>query len=336
VAIFATPLAFRWVDFTYAIQKGLNVFMEKPLTADGPTSRRMLKLAEEAKAKNLKVGVGLMSRHNRAMQELAERIHGGEIGKLLMIRASREHGPVGSFFSTAKPASGNELLWQIRRFHSFIWASGGAYSDANIHLIDHCCWMKDAWPAKAAAIGGRHFRGDYVDQNFDNYGVEYTFPDDTKFMFFSRFISGCEDVYASSALGTKGSAVFSKSGDCGQPSSTYRHQSWKKSDLIWESKAPTGEANPYQNEWNDLMDAIRDDKPYNEVERGVKASLATSMGRMAAHTGRIISFDDMLNCPHEMAPGADKFTMDSPPPVLANAHGKFPVPQPGIITKQEY
>ncbi len=59
VAIFATPLAFRWVDFTYAIQKGLNVFMEKPLTADGPTSRRMLKLAEEAKAKNLKVGVGL-------------------------------------------------------------------------------------------------------------------------------------------------------------------------------------------------------------------------------------------------------------------------------------
>ena len=70
IAIFTTPLAFRWVHFTYAIQKGLNVFMEKPLTADGPTSRRMLKLAEDAKAKNLKVGVGLMSRHSRAMQEL--------------------------------------------------------------------------------------------------------------------------------------------------------------------------------------------------------------------------------------------------------------------------
>ena len=72
IAIFTTPLAFRWVHFTYAIQKGLNVFMEKPLTADGPTSRRMLKLGEEAKAKNLKVGVGLMSRHNRAMQELSQ------------------------------------------------------------------------------------------------------------------------------------------------------------------------------------------------------------------------------------------------------------------------
>ena len=84
VAIFATPLAFRWVHFTYAIQKGLNVFMEKPLTADGPTSRRMLKLAEEATAKNLKVGVGLMSRHSRALQELAKRIQDGEIGDIIL------------------------------------------------------------------------------------------------------------------------------------------------------------------------------------------------------------------------------------------------------------
>ena len=38
VAIFATPLAFRWVHFSYAIEKGLNVFMEKPLTVDGPSA----------------------------------------------------------------------------------------------------------------------------------------------------------------------------------------------------------------------------------------------------------------------------------------------------------
>src|ERR1051325_5562406 len=65
IAIFATPLAFRWVHYTYAISKGLNVFMEKPLSADGPTTRRLIKLAEEASAKNLKCAVGLMSRHSR-------------------------------------------------------------------------------------------------------------------------------------------------------------------------------------------------------------------------------------------------------------------------------
>ncbi len=40
IVILTTPLAFRWLHFTYAIQKNLNVFMEKPLTADGPTSRQ--------------------------------------------------------------------------------------------------------------------------------------------------------------------------------------------------------------------------------------------------------------------------------------------------------
>ena len=34
IAIFASPLAFRWVHFGYAIQKGLHVFMEKPVTAE--------------------------------------------------------------------------------------------------------------------------------------------------------------------------------------------------------------------------------------------------------------------------------------------------------------
>ena len=42
VVILATPPAFRWVHYTYAIEKGVNVFMEKPITVDGPTTRRMI------------------------------------------------------------------------------------------------------------------------------------------------------------------------------------------------------------------------------------------------------------------------------------------------------
>ncbi len=80
-------------------------------------------------------------------------------------------------------------------------------------------------------------------------------------------------------------------------------------------KSRGDEENPYQNEWNDLVDAIRNDKPYNEVKRGVEASLVTSMGRMAAHTGKIITYDQMLNGQHEFAPGLDKLTMDSPAPL---------------------
>jgi len=60
------------------------------------------------------------------------------------------------------------------------------------------------------------------------------------------------------------------------------------------------------------------------------------MGRMAAHTGQEITFDDMLNCDQEFAPGVDKLTMDSPAPLPANSEGKYPQPMPGITRKHEY
>ena len=85
VVILATPPAFRWVHFAYAIEKGLNVFMEKPVTVDGPTSRKMLALAEKSIQKNLKVGVGLMCRHCKARQELFDRIKGGQIGDIVAL-----------------------------------------------------------------------------------------------------------------------------------------------------------------------------------------------------------------------------------------------------------
>ena len=84
------------------------------------------------------------------------------------------------------------------------------------------------------------------------------------------------------------------------------------------------------------MDAIRRDTPYNEVPRGAIASLVTSMGRMAAHTGRTITYEEMESCDHEFAPNVDQLTEDSPAPLQADATGKYPVPQPGITTRREY
>lgn len=341
VAIFATPPGFRWVHFTYAVKKGLNVFMEKPVTVDGPTSRRMFELGKQASAKNLKVGVGLMSRHSRALQQLHTRIQDGAIGDIILERGYRMHGPLGFFASLPKPPEMNDLLYQVQRFHSFIWASGGNFSDFYIHIIDHLCWMKDAWPIKAQALGGRHYKTSpegvaYVDQNFDTYSVEYTFDDGSTFIMDGRCMTGCKPIYASYAHGSKGMAVVSKSGDCGMPSSIHRGQKAEKSNMVWQSKVKPQERSPYQNEWNDLIEAIRKDRPYNETEYGVKASLVTSLGRMAAHTGQEITFEQILNSDHEMAPGLDKLTMDSAAPLVADAQGRYPMPQPGIVTDREY
>jgi predicted dehydrogenase len=344
VVILGTPPAFRWVHFRHAIDRNLHCFMEKPISVDGPTTKRMLALGEQSVKKNLKVGVGLMVRHCRARQELLSRIRDGQIGDIIAMRGYR----MGQGGGTAgpRPEGVSELAYQIQRFHAFLWASGGVFSDYYIHQIDECSWMKGAWPVEAHGTGGRHYRGDSLDQNFDTYSVQFTYPDGTKLYFDGRNMAGARNEFASYAHGSKGSAVISTLAHTPGMTRIYRGHKipvvMSKADLplaedpnlAWAYPQP--EKSPYQLEWDDLMEAIREDKPYNEVQRGAEASLVTCMGRMAAHTAQIITYDQMLNCPHEFAPGVDQLTMDGPAPLQLGPDGKYPAPQPGILKDREY
>jgi hypothetical protein len=189
----------------------------------------------------------------------------------------------------------------------------------------------------AQAVGGRHYKATkegvpFVDQNFDNYSVEYTYADGTKFYFYGRCVEGAHGQFSSYLHGTKGSAIAARSGDCNGPAAIFDGQSLTGTPR-WQT---TDRSNPYQNEWEVLMRAIRDNKPFNEVKSGVSASVASSMGRMAAHTGQVITFDQMLNCQHDFAPNVDKLTYSSDSPLMPDASGRYPVPQPGILTEREY
>ena len=304
----------------------------------------MLALAEESEKKNLKVGVGLMVRHCRARHELLRRIHDGQIGEILTMRAYR----MGQGGGTVGPreAGMSELAWQIRHFHSFLWASGGVFSDYYIHQIDECSWMKGSWPVEAHAMGGKQYPGNSLDQNFDVYSVQYVYPDGTRLYFDGRNMAGARNEFASYLHATKGSAVVTTLSHTPGMTRIYKGQNIPRveskadlplkpdTNLVWAFPQP--EKSPYQWEWDDLLDAIRNDKPYNEVKRGAEASLVASMGRMAAHTAQIITFDQVLNCPHEFAPGLDKLTADSPAPLQMMANGRYPVPEPGIKTNREY
>jgi hypothetical protein len=156
---------------------------------------------------------------------------------------------------------------------------------------------------------------------------------------------GCHDEFASYAHGSKGSAAISSAAHTPGRTRIYKGQivpglkgneplPANDPNLVWAFPQP--ERSPYQWEWDDLTEAIRQDKPYNEVKRGAEASLVASMGRMAAHTGQIVTFEQVLNSDHEFAPGVDKLTMDGPAPLVADAAGKYPVPQPGVVTTREY
>ena len=178
--------------------------MEKPTTVDGPSTRKMLALAERSAQKNLKVGVGLMCRHCDARKALLEHLGNGLIGEITCMRTYRLVGPAG--FTGPKPPEISELLYQIQKYLSFFWASGGLVHDYTSHNID----------------------------------------------------------------------------------------------------------------------------------AGRKASLVQIMGRMASHTGQVVTWDQALNHDHEFASGLDTLTMNSPAPLHVGKDGSYPLPQPGILSNREF
>ena len=327
IAIFATPPAFRAAHFAHAIAKGVHVFMEKPVSIDGPSTRRILALAAQADAKRLKVAVGLMCRHCDRRRELLDRLRDGAAGDLITFRGYRSHTPGHNLDLAPGPEGTSELMWQVRRFHNFLWASGGVFSDYCIHHIDEVCMMKGAWPTKADAVGGRHFKGAISDQNFDVYAVEYTFDDGAKFFYESRLMHNCRQHFGVYGQGSKGAFTISTSGHSPARPTIYRSQRVAKDNVLWTAEQP--EPNPYRREWDHFVAAIVADEPYNEAVRGAEASLVTAMGRFSAHVGRPVTFQEMLDCPEDLTAGVEHLTMASPAPVVADADGRYPVPNPG-------
>ncbi|TKJ35400.1 MAG: streptomycin biosynthesis protein StrI [Planctomycetes bacterium B3_Pla] len=320
VVILGTPPAFRPMHLEYAVAKGCHVFMEKSFAVDAPGIRRVLRAGKEAEKKNLKIAGGLMSRHYVPLERAVEQLHNGLIGDIITCWAYREHDPVGF---TPKSPGRSELEHQIRNYHSFTWVNGSFILDWLIHNLDVCCWCKDAWPVSAQGHGGRQVRTK-PDQLFDHYSVEYTFPDGTRMQAQGRHMDNCWGFFGDVIHGTKGSAVLGE----GIPHPRiFKGHVQTPENQIWKYDGPRHHS--YQHEHDLLFDAIRNNKPYNETERSAYAAMTGILGRMAAESGKTITWEQAMASDLVLAPGLDDYTMDSDPPVMPDAEGRYPVAMPG-------
>ena len=327
VALCTTHAAFRAAHVEYAIEKGIHVFMEKTFAPDPGGVKRILRAGEAAQKKNLKIAAGVMCRHSSARQAMIQKIREGAMGDIQLIRAYRmddgyRMGPFGG--------NENELLWQIRRPYQFMWASSGIFIELMIHQIDECCWIKDGWPVEAHGVGGRGPDSTDCAQNFDTYSIEYTFTDGTKALITGRYIPKCHTDFATYVHGTKCAGQFS--GNIHAPTvQIYKDQRIAPENIAWKSERE--KVNPWQAEWNVLLDAIRHDRPHNEAKRAAYSNLAAIMGRAAVHSGKIITWDEAMASDFKFCPNVDQLTENSPAPVRADAKGRYAAPIPGACSE---
>jgi hypothetical protein len=61
----------------------------------------------------------------------------------------------------------------------------------------------------------------------------------------------------------------------------------------------------------------------------VYADYAALMGRAAAHTNQIVSWDEVTSSQFQFCDYLDDLAYDSPPPVKADKEGYFPAPVAG-------
>lgn len=324
IAMLTGYAAFRPQQLEYAVQRGVNVFMEKSFATDPVGVRRVIAAGEMAEKKGVKIAAGLMCRHSRNRQELIRRIKAGELGEILHTRAYRMQG-VGGL--KPRPADKSDLEWQLRNFTKFLWVSGGLWSEMDIHQIDELCWLHDAWPVSAHGVGGRVVNSDDCSQNLDSFHVEWTFPNGSKAYHVVRYIPKCQDDFATFVHGTKRAAQFSGNIHAGTVQ-TYKDQRIGREHIDWQ--APKEELTAWQQQWNDYLEAIRKNQPFNQAKRAAMSNLAAIMGRAAVHMGRTITWEEAMASNFQFFAGKETMTHDTQAPIKSDAEGRYPVPVPGV------
>jgi myo-inositol 2-dehydrogenase / D-chiro-inositol 1-dehydrogenase len=313
VVILATPPGFRSIHFEEAVKQGKNIFMEKPVAVDGPGVKRVLDAAEEAKKKNLKVGVGLQRHHQTGYIEAMKRIHGGGIGDIVAARAYWNDG--GVWVKERIPGE-TEMQYQMRNWYYFVWLCGDHIVEQHIHNLDVINWAKNGYPVRCHGMGGRQVRtGKQYGEIFDHHAVEYEYEDGSRLFSQCRHIRGCLSDVSEHLIGTKGKADL-------------RDGEWQVggSNHYFQRGNVRGNA-PYQQEHDDLFAAIRNDKPYNEAFNGAMSSLTAIMGRLATYSGKMIEREEVLKSDVALVP--DKYSWDGNPPTRPDENGFYPIPIPG-------
>jgi predicted dehydrogenase len=325
VAMCTTRAYIRPVHVEYAVRKGINVFMEKPFSPDPGGLHRLLRAAEAAEKKGVKIMAGLQCRHSPARKALIDEIRAGTMGDVMLIRANRLGGT--GWLKNLGPTA-NDMLNQLEFGRvQLYWVGSGHMVDYLIHQIDECCWIKDAWPVEAVGFGGRVPESRDCGQNLDVYSIEYTFADGAKAFCGFRRINATRTDFATYIHGTKCAAQFSGNIHAATVH-RYKNQRIDKDNIAW-TPAPD-KFSPWQYEWNDFIESIRRDRPHNEARRAVYSDLTTLMGRAACHTGQTVTWEQMMKSDFQFCDHLDQLRADSRPPVEAGENGQFPVPIPGV------
>jgi len=289
VVLLATPPFFRPLHLEAAVKAGKHIFCEKPVAVDAPGIRRVLDAAKLAKQKNLSLVSGFCWRYDMPKRASFGQILDGAIGDVTTVYNTYNTQLLWSF---PRKEGWTDMEYQLRNWLYYTWISGDHIVEQAVHSVDMMSWaFGDVKPLSAIATGGRQVRTDPAFGHiYDHFAVVYEYPNGAKGFHFSRQQANTDTQYHVESIGTKGRAMV----DCSRRiHEIYGAKSWK-----YQGDTP----NMYQVEHNELFASIRNGKPKNDGEWMAQSTLLAIMGRMAAYTGKRITYEQALNSNEKLGP----------------------------------
>ena len=162
--------------------------------------------------------------------------------------------------------------------------------------------MKQEMPTQAIAVGGRTVPA--YGNTYDNFSVAYEYASGVRATLSCRQHDGVYNEVTDYVMGTEG--IFSN-GRLATQGITGKTN--------WKYTGPTRDM--YQVEHDELFAAIRAGKPVNDGISMAHSTLMAIMGRMAAYTGQVVTWDRALNSEEVLVPAT--LDWNAPRPVAARA-----------------
>ncbi len=316
IVLLATPPQFRPEHLKACIAANKHVFAEKPACVDPVGARSMIATSKKAAAIGLTIITGTQRRHQRDYVETYKQIANGAIGDITSARAYWMQSHV--WFRT-REEGWNDMEYMIRNWNNFSWLCGDHILDTHVHNIDVINWFVGRNPISAIGFGGRARR--LTGDQYDYYSIDFDFGEGLYSHSMSRQIDGCANGMGEFIRGTEGytnckNIIYNHDGSVKWKYEYPKDKSGKSTNVV--------KVSPYVQEHIHLVTAIRTNQPVQEAEQTAISTLTAIMARTAAHTGKKITWDEMMSSTMKLGPKEIK---------MGPVDMEFPVPVPGIQHK---
>ncbi|MGE5199454.1 MAG: Gfo/Idh/MocA family protein [Rhodospirillaceae bacterium] len=290
----ATPPYFHPEHLEAAIASGKHIYLEKPVAVDVPGAKRIIALGEKVKGRQ-SLAVGFQIRYASPYVLLEKRIREGQIGSMVSAEIHYFASNIGRPPFADKSADERHLRnWIYEKT-----ISGDIIVEQNIHIIDCTNWLIGAHPVKAYGKNGRAGRTDDRDCS-SHYNCVFTYPKDVHVSFSSTQYGKAAWGVGMQYYGTRGiaearyDAPVRISGD-----TNWEYPGLGRPQAVDQQSAVTGQFHGAlddadANKQAAFIGSIVTGNLLNEATQGAESALSAMLGRMAAETGREVTWEELL------------------------------------------